>query len=69
MVPAVLEGATAGSLTGGMYASIFSASPVLGYIVIGIIAFLLGGAVTVFCFRLKQWEKLKNTEEGYDRTN
>ena len=39
---------------GSMSASIFSGSSLLGYIVIGTIAFLLGVSVTIFCFRLKK---------------
>ena len=49
--------------TGGMHASIFGNSAVLGYIVIAIIAFLLGAAVIVFCFRLKQWQDQKGKED------
>ena len=48
---------------GSMSASIFSESRVLGYIVIGILAFLLGAAVTIFCFRLKSWQKDKDPED------
>jgi uncharacterized membrane protein len=43
-------------------ASIFSTSSVLGFLVIGIVAFLLGITVTVFCFRLKKWEEKQNRE-------
>ena len=43
-------------------ASNFSNSSVLGFLVIGIVAFLLGITVTVFCFRLKQWEEKQNRE-------
>ena len=35
----------------------------LGYIVIGLLAFLLGVCVTVLCFRLRQM----NREDGQDR--
>lgn len=35
-----------------MTASLFSGSGAAGYLVIGILAFLLGAAVTVLCFRL-----------------
>lgn len=44
---------------GGMSASIFSDSSVLGFIVIGIVAFLLGIAVTLFCMYLKKWKDEK----------
>ena len=53
--------------TVGMTASIFSNSSVLGYIVIAVIAFLLGSAVTVFCFRLNKWQKEKEKEAANDR--
>ena len=38
-----------------MNASIFSSGSFLVYIVIAILAFLLGIIVTIFCFRLKKW--------------
>lgn len=45
---------------GGMHASIFGDSAVLGYIVVSIIAFLLGVVLTVFCFRLRRWQEDKD---------
>ena len=44
-------------------ASIFHGGAALGYIVIGLLAFLLGACVTVLCFRLRQM----NREDGQDR--
>ena len=44
-------------------ASIFHSGAVLGYIVIGLLAFLLGVCVTVLCFRLRQMSR----EDGQDR--
>ena len=41
-------------------ASIFHGGAALGYIVIGLLAFLLGVCVTVLCFRLRQM----NREDG-----
>ncbi|MBQ6508980.1 MAG: hypothetical protein IJI07_05840 [Flexilinea sp.] len=38
-----------------MNASIFTDSGSLAYVVIAILAFLLGITVTVFCFRMKKW--------------
>ena len=38
-------------------ASIFRNSAALGYIVIGLLAFLLGVCVTVLCFRLRQMHR------------
>ena len=44
-------------------ASIFHSGAALGYIVIGLLAFLLGVCVTVLCFRLRQM----NREDGQDK--
>ena len=44
-------------------ASIFHGGAALGYIVIELLAFLLGVCVTVLCFRLRQM----NREDGQDR--
>ena len=44
-------------------ASIFHGGAALGYIVIGLRAFLLGVCVTVLCFRLRQM----NREDGQDK--
>lgn len=45
----------------GMGASLFSGSAVPGFIVTGVIAFLLGVSVTLFCLYLK---KLRDAEEN-----
>ena len=44
-------------------ASIFHSGAALGYIVIGLLAFLLGVCVTVLCFRLRQISR----EDGQDK--
>ena len=44
-------------------ASIFHGSAALGYIVIGLLAFLLGVCVTVLCFRLRQMNR-EDTQDG-----
>ena len=44
-------------------ASIFHGGAALGYIVIWLLAFLLGVCVTVLCFRLRQMSR----EDGQDR--
>ena len=44
-------------------ASIFHGGAALGYIVIGLLAFLLGVCVTVLCFRLRQMSR----EDGPDK--
>ena len=56
-----------------MRGSIFSGSGALGYIIVGLLAFILGIAVTVFCFRLKKWQedekdsKQEDTDDRDDR--
>lgn len=42
-------------------ASLFAVSGVLGYIVIGVTAFMLGAAVTILCYRLR---KNNDDEDG-----
>ena len=64
VMPSVTGAVNYGSAPAGMNASLFAGSPVLGYIVIAIAAFLLGAAVTVFCFRLKKW---RDENPGEDR--
>ena len=44
-------------------ASIFSDSAAVGYIIIGLLAFVLGVCVTVLCFGLKAFQK-KDEETG-----
>ena len=46
----------------GMNASVFSDNPALGLIIIGILAFLLGISVTIFCFRLRRWQEESEKE-------
>ena len=48
---------------GGLYGSILTDSAYLGYIVIGIVAFLLGVALTLFLFRLKKWQEDRDRED------
>ena len=49
--------------TSTMQASALADSGMLGYAVVGIVAFLLGVSVTVFCVLLRK----QNDEEGQDR--
>ena len=44
-------------------ASIFHGSAALGYIVIGLLAFVLGVCVTILCFRIRLLNKEEQTEE------
>ena len=48
--------------TEGFSASIFAGSSIIGFLVISVVAFLLGVAVTVFSFRLRKWQEEKNRE-------
>ena len=53
-------------------ASIFHSGAALGYIVIGLLAFLLGVCVTVLCFRLRQMNReddQNNESEGIHGTD
>ncbi len=43
-----------GAVTGAVTASIFAEQSVLGYVVVGLVAFCLGVSVTVLCHRLKR---------------
>ena len=45
-----------------MNASILSGSSMAGLVVVGVIAFVLGVAVTIFCYSLKNWQDSKDTE-------
>jgi len=65
VLSAVLSGLPANSgMAGsvGMAASIFSGNEMLGYLVIGILAFILGVSATLLCFRLRDKE-----EDRHDR--
>ena len=51
-----------GIVSEDMHASMLRDGGVMGYVVIAVIAFLLGAAVTAFCFKLKKWQDDKNRE-------
>ena len=62
-MPGIAARAQAGDYAGfETAASIFHSGAALGYIVIGLLAFLLGVCVTILCFRLHQM----NREDGQD---
>ena len=46
----------------GSSASVLNDSGALGFVVIAIIAFLLGVAATMFCYRLREWQERKDNE-------
>ena len=49
-------------------ASVFHSSGTAGYIVVGILAIILGVCVTVFCFRLRKLEeKEESMRDDHDR--
>ena len=63
-MPGIAANIQAGDYSGfETAASIFHGGAALGYIVIGLLAFLLGVCMTVLCFRLRQM----NREDGQDR--
>ena len=55
IMPHLAAGLENEPLINNMTASIFSDSNTLGFIVIAVIAFFLGVAATIFCYKLKQW--------------
>ena len=62
-MPGIAESIQTGDYSGfETAASIFHGGAALGYIVIGLLAFLLGVCVTVLCFRIRQM----NREDGQD---
>ena len=57
---AVIVGTSSGFETA---ATMFGGSAALGYIVIGLLAFVLGVCVTILCFRIRLLNKEEQTEE------
>lgn len=63
-MPGIAAGIQAGDYAGfETAASMYGGGAALGYIVIGLLAFLLGVCVTVLCFRLRQMSR----EDGQDQ--
>ena len=63
-MPGIAAGIQAGDYAGfETAASMYGGGAALGYIVIGLLAFLLGVCVTVLCFRLRQMSR----EDGQDK--
>ncbi len=60
MMPGLSDQVAINGVYDGYNASIFSGSSALSFIVIGILSFLLGAAVTVFCYRLRKLSKINN---------
>ena len=64
MIPGIMSGMVEVDYAGGgTAASIFGDSAVIGYIVIGLIAFLLGVCVTILCFRVRKFQREGKKEE------
>ena len=64
VMPGIVANIQTGDYSGfETVASMYGGGAALGYIVIGLLAFLLGVCVTVLCFRLRQM----NREDGQDR--
>ena len=62
-IPQIINNGAGGETT-EFTGSLFSNTPVLGIIVIGILAFVLGTLVTILCFRLRSWIKDASPEDG-----
>ena len=62
-MPGIAASIQAGDYAGFETAASMYGGAALGYIVIGLLAFLLGVCVTVLCFRLRQM----NREDGQDK--
>ena len=62
-MPGIAASIQTGDYSGFETAASMYGGAALGYIVIGLLAFLLGVCVTVLCFRLRQM----NREDGQDR--
>ena len=56
----IMQGASSGFETAG---TILGGGTVPGYIIIGLLAFLLGVCVTILCFRIRLLDKEEQTEE------
>lgn len=54
MMPRFSDRIVQGTIPAGMNASIFAQGEALGFVVIAILSFMLGIAVTIFCFYLKR---------------
>ncbi len=67
LMPGLTENLTISEGYGGYSASIFSESNAISFIVIGILSFILGVCVTVFCYRLRKLSTLNDKESEEDR--
>ena len=64
VMPGIVEQITPGTSSGfETAATILGGGTTLGYMVIGLLAFILGVCVTILCFRIRQLDKEEQTEE------
>ena len=63
LMPRIAGTMDAGVLPQGMNGSLFANSPVLSYVVIAVIAFMLGITVTAICYQLKKYQNEKDAED------
>ena len=45
---------TQAPFSGGFYASILTSNGALGYVFVGVLAFVLGACVTILCYRMRE---------------
>ena len=63
IMPGIVGQITSGNSSGfETAATILGGGTALGYMVIGLLAFILGVCVTVLCFRIRQLNKEEQTE-------
>ena len=72
LIIAIQMSRISGTVHGGagidsMRASIFSDGGAFGFIVVAVVAFAFGAAVTIFCYRLKKWNEEKEKLTVNDR--
>ena len=64
IMPGIVGQITSGTSSGfETAATILGGGTALGYMVIGLLAFILGVCVTILCFRIRQLDKEEQTEE------
>lgn len=70
-MPGISESLSAGNYANyATAAGIFTSDAAIGYIIIGLLAFVLGVCVTILCFKLKAFqEQGQETEEENDRVH
>ena len=70
-MPGISESLAAGNYANyATAAGIFTSDAAIGYIIIGLLAFVLGVCVTILCFKLKAFqEQGQETEDENDRVH